>query len=97
MQEKKDAVLEDKSLDGSQAEPSKTDSNGKSPAKVVGGPQFLPKILGQKITIRPLSGQPITGKLVGYNPYELLVESPKGHFLIFKHAVAAIEGGNFSK
>jgi hypothetical protein len=36
--------------------------------------QLLPKHVGQKITVRSAQGQPITGILRGYNPYELLIE-----------------------
>jgi RNA chaperone Hfq len=56
------------------------------------GPQFIPKLRGKKVTIRLVSGgQPITGILEGYNPYEILIQTAKGQFLVFKHAIATIE------
>jgi len=56
-------------------------------------PQFIPKLKGKKVTIRLVSGgQPITGILEGYNPYEVLIQTAKGQFLVFKHAIATIEG-----
>jgi RNA chaperone Hfq len=56
------------------------------------GPQFIPKLKGKKVTIRLVSGgQPITGIVVGYNSYEILIQTVKGPILIFKHAIATIE------
>jgi len=56
------------------------------------GPQFIPKLRGKKLIIRLVSGgQPITGTLEGYNPYEILIENTKGQILVFKHAIATIE------
>jgi len=55
-------------------------------------PQFLPKLRGKKIIIRLISGgQPVTGTLEGYNPYEILIQTAKGQLLVFKHAIATIE------
>ena len=56
------------------------------------GPQFIPKLRGKKLIIRLVSGgQPITGTLEGYNPYEILIQTAKGQLLVFKHAIATIE------
>ena len=56
------------------------------------GPQFIPKLRGKKLIIRLVSGgQPITGTLEGYNPYEILLQTAKGQLLVFKHAIATIE------
>jgi len=56
------------------------------------GPQFIPTLRGKKVTIRLVSGgQPITGILEGYNPYEILIQTVKGQVLVFKHAIAVIE------
>jgi sRNA-binding regulator protein Hfq len=56
------------------------------------GPQFIPTLRGKKVTIRLISGgQPITGILEGYNPYEILIQTAKGPILVFKHAIAVIE------
>lgn len=53
---------------------------------------FIPKLKNKKITIRLVSGgQPITGTLEGYNPYELLIKTVKGEVVVFKHAIATIE------
>jgi RNA chaperone Hfq len=63
-----------------------------NPAPKQTGPQFIPKLKGKKVTIRLVSGgQPITGILEGYNPYEILIQTAKGQFLVFKHAIATIE------
>jgi RNA chaperone Hfq len=56
------------------------------------GPQFIPKLRGKKVIIRLISGgQPVTGTLEGYNPYEILLQTAKGQLLVFKHAIATIE------
>jgi RNA chaperone Hfq len=56
------------------------------------GPQFVPKLKGKKVTIRLVSGgQPVTGIIEGYNPYEILLQTAKGKLLVFKHAIATIE------
>lgn len=55
-------------------------------------PQFIPKLKGKKVMIRLLSGgQPISGILEAYNPYELLIQTSKGPMLVFKHSIAVIE------
>jgi RNA chaperone Hfq len=57
-----------------------------------GPPQFIPKLRGKKVVIRLVSGgQPVTGTVEKYNPYEILLQTAKGQLLIFKHAVATIE------
>ncbi len=57
--------------------------------------EFIPKLKGKKITIRLISGgQPITGILEAFNPYELLIQTAKGQILVFKHAIATIETVN---
>jgi len=62
------------------------------PAPRQTGPQFIPKLRGKKVTIRLVSGgQPVTGKVEGYNPYEILIQTAKGKVLVFKHAIAVIE------
>ena len=56
------------------------------------GPHFIPKLKGKKVVIRLVTGgQPITGILEGYNPYEIFVLTVKGQVLVFKHAIAVIE------
>jgi len=60
-----------------------------SPPKI---PQFIPKFLGKKVTIRPIQGQPVTGTLEGYNPYELrILVGGKKEIIVFKHAIYTIE------
>jgi RNA chaperone Hfq len=57
-----------------------------------GQPQFIPKLKGKKVIIRLISGgQPVTGTIEGYNPYEILLQTAKGQLLVFKHAIATIE------
>jgi len=55
-------------------------------------PQFIPKLKGKKVIIRLTSGgQPVTGTIEGYNPYEILLLTTKGELLVFKQAIATIE------
>jgi sRNA-binding regulator protein Hfq len=52
---------------------------------------FIPKLVGKKIIIHLTSGgQPVTGTVERYNPYEIL-QTAKGKLLVFKHAIATIE------
>ena len=56
------------------------------------GPHFIPKLKGKKVIIRLVAGgQPITGILEGYTPYEILIQTIKGQLLVLKHAIATIE------
>jgi RNA chaperone Hfq len=58
------------------------------PTKTKQGPQFIPKLKGKKVIIRLVSGgQPVTGTIEGYNPYEILIQTAKGQLLVFKHAI----------
>jgi RNA chaperone Hfq len=51
-----------------------------------------PQAQRQEGTIRLVSGgQPVTGTIEGYNPYEILLKTAKGQLLVFKHAIATIE------
>jgi sRNA-binding regulator protein Hfq len=53
---------------------------------------FIPAFKEQKIIIRLLAGgQPITGTLEAYNPYEILIQTAKGQLLVFKSSIATIE------
>jgi sRNA-binding regulator protein Hfq len=53
---------------------------------------FIPKLKDKKVTIRLLAGgQPITGTIDRYNPYELRIQTAKGKLVLFKHAIATIE------
>ncbi len=62
------------------------------PAPKQTGPHFIPKLRGKKVIIKLISGgQPVTGKVEGYNPYEILIKTAKGQVLVFKHAIAVIE------
>jgi RNA chaperone Hfq len=57
-----------------------------------GPQQFIPKLKGKKVIIRLVSGgQPVTGIIEGYNPYEILLQTAKGQLQVFKHAIAVIE------
>jgi len=56
------------------------------------GPKFVPALLNEKITIRPLGGgQPMTGILRGYNSYEILVEVGTSLHIVYKHAIHSIQ------
>jgi sRNA-binding regulator protein Hfq len=64
----------------------------KKPIDQQGLPQFISKLMGKKVVIRLLSGgQPVTGTLEAYSPYELLIQTAKGEILVYKHAIATIE------
>jgi len=53
---------------------------------------FIPTLKGKKVIIRLVSGgQPVTGTLEAYNPYEILLQAAKGQLLVFKHAIVTIE------
>jgi RNA chaperone Hfq len=53
---------------------------------------FISKLKGKKVVIRLVSGgQPITGTIEAYNPYEIHLQTIKGQILVFKHAIATIE------
>ena len=53
---------------------------------------FITDLKGKKVVIRLVSGgQPVTGTIEGYNPYEILLQAAKGQLLVFKHAIATIE------
>ncbi len=56
------------------------------------GPYFLPKLLGQEVTVHLITGQEIKGKLKGFNSYELLIEPINSDelSLIFRSAIARI-------
>ncbi len=56
------------------------------------GPYFLPKLLGQEVTVHLITGQEVKGKLRGFNSYELLVEPFNlGELsLVFRSAIAKV-------
>jgi RNA chaperone Hfq len=61
-------------------------------AKTRDYPDFIPTLKGKKVVIRLVSGgQPITGTIEAYNPYEIHLQTTKGQILVFKHAIATIE------
>ncbi|MFB3764177.1 MAG: RNA chaperone Hfq [Methanotrichaceae archaeon] len=66
-----------------------------SPKRGDRGPYFLPKLLGQEITIHLVTGQEIKGRLKGFNSYELLIESTDSDevSLVFRSAIAKITFG----
>jgi sRNA-binding regulator protein Hfq len=53
---------------------------------------FIPRLLGKKVTLRLVGGgQPITGVMEEFTPYELRVRVNMKEYVVFKHAVATIE------
>lgn len=54
-------------------------------------PQFLPKLRGQTVMVRMNDGRPLSGKLVAFNAYEIVLDSGPRTYLIFKHSIASIE------
>ena len=59
------------------------------------GPYFLPKLLGQEITIYLITDQVIKGRLKGFNSYELLIELTDSDelSLVFRSAIAKVNFG----
>ena len=67
-------------------------SEEENPTAKQSSPQFIPKFKGKKVVIRLLSGgQPVTGTVESFNPYEILLQTAKGEILVFKHAIATME------
>ncbi len=66
-----------------------------SPKRGERGPYFLPKLLGQEITIHLVTGQIVKGRLKGFNSYELLIESTDSDelSLVFRSAIAKVTFG----
>jgi sRNA-binding regulator protein Hfq len=56
------------------------------------GPYFLPKLLGQEVTVHLITGQEVKGKLKGFNSYELLIEPINSDelSLVFRSAIAKV-------
>jgi len=53
---------------------------------------FIHSLKEKKVTIRLVSGgQPVTGTVEGYNPYELLMQTAKVQLRVIKGAIATIE------
>lgn len=68
------------------------ESKDKQPRSKSAPPAFIPKLIGQKVLIRLVSGgQPMAGVITAYNPYEIMVQTAKGQIVIFKSAIATIE------
>lgn len=63
-----------------------------SPKRGDRGPYFLPKLLGQEVTIHLITGQEVKGKLKGFNSYELLIEPANSDelSLVFRSAIAKV-------
>jgi len=67
-------------------------SGEERPTRIRSSYDLIPELKGKKVYIRLLSGgQPVTGTLESYNPYELQIQTAKGPLLVFKHAIAMIE------
>ncbi|KUK45320.1 MAG: RNA chaperone Hfq [Methanothrix sp.] len=76
-----------KFLDNGEEEAKK--ETGKDAAKPK---QFIPRAVGQKVTIRLMDGRPLIAKLESHNNYELLLDVGKGKkIIVFKHAISTME------
>jgi sRNA-binding regulator protein Hfq len=54
--------------------------------------QFIPRAVGQKVTIRLMDGRPLIARLESHNNYELLLDTGKGKkIIVFKHAIGTLE------
>lgn len=68
------------------------ESKNKQPESKIASPQFIPKLVGQKVLIRLVSGgQPMSGTITAYNNYEIMVQTTKSQIVVFKSAIATIE------
>jgi hypothetical protein len=66
--------------------------DGEDKPIVAKAPQFISKLIGKKINIRLLSGgEPISGVLEAYNPYEIVLKTGRGDILVSKRSIAVIE------
>jgi len=55
-------------------------------------PDFYAKLHGQRVKFTLITGQPVSGDLVGYNSYELLVAVPgRGDVILPKHSILYAE------
>jgi RNA chaperone Hfq len=76
-----------KFLDNGEEEAKK--ETGKEAAKPK---QFIPRAVGQKVTIRLMDGRPLIAKLESHNNYELLLDVGTGKtIIVFKHAISTME------
>lgn len=76
-----------------QAKPNQDQSRQReSPKRGERGPYFLPKLLGQEVTVHLITGQEVKGRLKGFNSYELLIEPINSDelSLIFRSAIAKV-------
>ena len=76
-----------------QAKPNQDQSKEReSPKRGDRGPYFLPKLLGQEVTVHLITGQEVKGKLKGFNSYELLIEPINSDelSLVFRSAIAKV-------
>jgi sRNA-binding regulator protein Hfq len=63
-----------------------------SPKRGDRGPYFLPKLLGQEVTVHLTTGQEVIGTLRGFNSYELLIEPTSSDelSLVFRSAIVKV-------
>lgn len=76
-----------------QAKPNQDQSRQReSPKRGERGPYFLPKLLGQEVTVHLITGQEVKGRLKGFNSYELLIEPLNSDelSLVFRSAIAKV-------
>jgi|WetSurSiteA1Bulk_404760.scaffolds.fasta_scaffold205602_1 sRNA-binding regulator protein Hfq len=76
-----------------QAKPNQDQSRPRdAPKRGERGPYFLPKLLGQEVTVHLITGQEVKGKLKGFNSYELLIEPINSDelSLVFRSAIAKV-------
>jgi sRNA-binding regulator protein Hfq len=76
-----------------QAKPNQDQSRQReSPKRGERGPYFLPKLLGQEVTVHLITGQEVKGRLKGFNSYELLIEPINSDelSLVFRSAIAKV-------
>jgi sRNA-binding regulator protein Hfq len=77
----------------SQAKPNQDQNKQReSPKRGDRGPYFLPKLLGQEVTVHLTTGQEVIGTLKGFNSYELLIKPINSDelSLVFRSAVVKV-------
>ena len=53
---------------------------------------FLDNLTNHGVCVKFISGESISGVLVGFDDYCLLIETEKGHVLVYKHAIQSLSG-----
>jgi len=53
---------------------------------------FLDNLRHEVVLVKFISGESITGVLLGFDSYCLLIETEKGQILVYKHSIQSLSG-----